>query len=522
MAQLTDKGQKTKKFLINTLIFIAVIAGVYFAWPYVFGDGKESGGGFTIGGKSGENADITLAYNTFPGMQGILLMNGGMEPNPDGDLYKKYGIKLRIKQMDVVANTRAGLHSGDIDLVYCTTDALPIEMGSGSGMVEDKVVQILQVNQSRGADALVVRPGIENVTDLKGRSVAVAIGTASHTFLLELLETSNLQNEDIKLYKVSDGIEAAQAFKSGQCDAALVWAPDDEDCVQAVKGAKILVSTATATNIIADGLLVKKSVLNDKREQIENLCRAWLEGNSRLNNSEADRKDANKLFAEGFDFPEDIAAISTGKIRFSTLGDNINFFGLNSGYSGMTGEKMYTRMAVKYTKLGYVNGPKPWRSVSDPSVIEKLAENEDFAGSEGQAADKIESFSPATAAERSAEAKSSKVVTLEFDVNSSSLDQLDKDVINREVSSLAQAFGGARIRVEGNTDNSGSASYNKNLSLQRAQAVVDYLVREHQFDKNRFIVVGNGPDKPVQGCESNESAACKAKNRRTEFQFIWD
>ncbi len=521
MAKLTEKGQKTKKFIINTLIFVAIVGGVYLAWPYISGKDSNGGGGMKIGG-SANKADITLAYNTFPGMQGILLMNGGMEPNSESELYKKYGVKLRIKQMDVVANTRSGLHSGDLDMVYCTTDALPIEMGSGSGMVEDKVVQILQVNQSRGADALVVRPGIEQVTDLKGRTVAVAIGTASHTFLLELLETSNMENEDITVYKVSDGIEAAQAFKSGQCDAALVWAPDDEDCVQAVKGSKILVSTATATNIIADGLLVREAVLNEKREDIMNVCRAWLEGNARLNSSESDRVTANKLFAEGFDFPEDIAAISTGKIRFSTLGDNKNFFGLNSGFSGMTGEKMYTRMAVKYTKLGYVNGPKPWRSVSDPSIIEELMNDSEFANSNAQAADEKKAFTPATAEERSAKAKSSKIVTLEFDLNSASLDQLDKDIINREISSLAQAFGGARIRVEGNTDNSGTASLNKRLSLQRAQAVVDYMIREHQFDANRFIVVGNGPNKPVTGCEGNQSEACRAKNRRTEFQFIWN
>ena len=58
--------------------------------------------------------------------------------------------------------------------------------------------------------------------------------------------------------------------------------------------------------------------------------------------------------------------------------------------------------------------------------------------------------------------------------------------------------------------------------MNRATSVVNYLVNEYNFDQNKFIVVGNGSRKPVQGCEDNADDACKAKNRRTEFQFIWD
>ena len=58
--------------------------------------------------------------------------------------------------------------------------------------------------------------------------------------------------------------------------------------------------------------------------------------------------------------------------------------------------------------------------------------------------------------------------------------------------------------------------------MNRATAVVNYLVNEHKFDKNKFIIVGNGSKKPVTGCEDNQDEACRAKNRRTEFQFIWD
>jgi len=516
--ELTEKGQKTVKAIRNVVIFAVVLVGGYFAYKQ-WGGTKD--GKLPVDGKSGK-PDLIVAYNTFTGVEGLVLENGGMEPNENSPLYKNYGIKLLIKQMDAVKDTRSGLHSGDLDLVYCTTDALSVEMGSGSELLADNVVQIMQVNQSHGADAIVVRKGIDDVSSLKHKKVAYAVGTASHTLLLNVLESSNLKMTDIDGYQVGDGVEAANAFKNGQCDAAVVWAPDDEDCVASQPGAKVLVSSAVASQIIADGLLVKQSVLKAKHDLIVKLVKGWLQGNARVNNDPADKKEANALFAKGFKFPEDVAAKSADKVYFSTLGDNINFFGLNSTYTGMTGDRMYGRMAIKYTEVGLAKSPSPWRNVSDPSVIQELMNDKDFAGDSKQVAAKVTSFKPATEEIKKQESQSSKVVSLEFPTNSAALDEDDKVLIDREIKELAQGFAGAYIRVEGNTDNVGRPALNEKLSLARAKSVVNYLVNEHKFDINKFIVVGNGSSKPVPGYESNADEAARAKNRRTEFQFIWD
>ena len=515
--ELTEKGQKTVKAVRNAAIFIVVLVGGYFGYKqWVSKDGKLS-----VDGKTGK-PDLVVAYNTFTGVEGLVLMNGGMEPNENSQLYKDYGIKLLIKQMDAVKDTRSGLHSGDLDLVYCTTDALSVEMGSGSELLADNVVQVMQVNQSHGADAIVVRKGIDDVAGLKHKKVAYAVGTASHTLLLNVLESSGLKMSDIDGYQVGDGVEAANAFKNNQCDAAVVWAPDDEDCVASQAGAKVLVSSAVASGIIADGLLVKQSVLKEKHDRILKLIKAWLQGNSRVNTDPSAKKEANALFAKGFKFPEDVAAKSADKVYFSTLGDNINFFGLNTAYTGITGDRMYGRMAIKYTEVGLAKSPAPWRNVSDPSIIQELMNDKDFANDNAQTAAKAELFKPATPEIKTQASQSSKIISLEFPSNSAQLDQDDKVLIDREIKELAQGFAGAYIRVEGNTDNVGSAAVNDKLSLSRATSVVNYLVNEHKFDQNKFIIVGNGSTKPVAGCEDNKDEACKAKNRRTEFQFIWD
>jgi len=82
---------------------------------------------------------------------------------------------------------------------------------------------------------------------------------------------------------------------------------------------------------------------------------------------------------------------------------------------------------------------------------------------------------------------------------------------------IAKAFGNSRIRIEGNTDNTGNYQANQQLSKKRAQSVADYLIQEHGFPRNRLIVVGNGPDQPVA---DNGTERGRAKNRRTDFELI--
>jgi len=65
--------------------------------------------------------------------------------------------------------------------------------------------------------------------------------------------------------------------------------------------------------------------------------------------------------------------------------------------------------------------------------------------------------------------------------------------------------------VIGFTDSQGSAASNAKLSLRRAQAVKDYLVKRHGIDPSRIKVEGRGASEPVA---SNDTAAGREHNRR--------
>ena len=70
-----------------------------------------------------------------------------------------------------------------------------------------------------------------------------------------------------------------------------------------------------------------------------------------------------------------------------------------------------------------------------------------------------------------------------------------------------------KIRIEGNTDNVGTAKYNMGLSNRRANSVKAYLVKAG-IDKNRLSTIGYGFSRPIATNSTDEG---RALNRRVEL-----
>ncbi len=73
-------------------------------------------------------------------------------------------------------------------------------------------------------------------------------------------------------------------------------------------------------------------------------------------------------------------------------------------------------------------------------------------------------------------------------------------------------FADKRIVIEGHTDASGSASYNRQLSQQRASAVSHYLAKNYSISASRMRARGVGESKPLPGYAPDDEA-----NRRVQF-----
>lgn len=73
-----------------------------------------------------------------------------------------------------------------------------------------------------------------------------------------------------------------------------------------------------------------------------------------------------------------------------------------------------------------------------------------------------------------------------------------------------------RVEISGHTDNTGSLSYNQQLSEKRALAVLQFLT-DNAIDKSRVVAKGYGATRPIADNSTDEG---KAANRRIEFRLI--
>lgn len=96
------------------------------------------------------------------------------------------------------------------------------------------------------------------------------------------------------------------------------------------------------------------------------------------------------------------------------------------------------------------------------------------------------------------------------DINSSFYSVLDSVAI------VIEEFDKTMVVASGHTDNTGSSSYNQQLSQQRAKSVTDYFLSKKVLPA-RLETIGFGESQPMA---SNDSASGREQNRRVELTLL--
>ncbi len=99
-----------------------------------------------------------------------------------------------------------------------------------------------------------------------------------------------------------------------------------------------------------------------------------------------------------------------------------------------------------------------------------------------------------------------------FDVDRADLRPGSGQVLDT-IATILKSDSGLRLEVAGHTDSNGSAIRNRELSLERARAVVNALAL-YGIDRGRLMARGYGPDQPVADNATEEG---RQQNRRVEL-----
>ena len=103
---------------------------------------------------------------------------------------------------------------------------------------------------------------------------------------------------------------------------------------------------------------------------------------------------------------------------------------------------------------------------------------------------------------------------INFNTGSATISANSHDLLEN-IAATAKRCADANFEVAGHTDSTGSLDGNMRLSEQRAQAVVDFLLKTG-LPTTQFTAAGYGPNKPIA---DNTTEAGRAQNRRIEFRL---
>jgi NitT/TauT family transport system substrate-binding protein len=491
------------------------------------------------GGLGSAGNPLRVSIVSFHGYAPALVANGKSLTTRPGSIYAKLGVNVEFVIQDDIPTLTTIFESGTAQCAWRTSDFWAQEQPNLRNAGHDGRAVIV-VDNTQGGDAIIARdPSIRSVEDLADHSVALLQFTPSDGMTIDAIENSSLtarRKASVKYVYINAeegtaGVRAA--LESGSVDAAALWDPDLSLALKNIPGAHVVYSTKTATNLIYDVMVCDKRALDDPSNTatFQNFVAGWLEG------VEVSRRDPNEAVDALVETEEffSLLAKDQGRPFVKSLFANLVWTGLddNARILGMVGgtnhyERVYRRFDGIYRRAGALANPNsPVINPQDSFDYRFVRALLDKSQSAQAAAAKPEfTFTESerkVAATR--EATVTKPVIVNFTSGSAELTKRAQKTIDEEMAPFIENNGSAYFEVSGNSDSTGARDLNMRLSRQRAQAVVDYLVRQWEFDVKRFQVVGNGPDRPLcnEASPDDEEMSleeCRAMNRSTRVAVL--
>jgi NitT/TauT family transport system substrate-binding protein len=271
------------------------------------GDDKPNAAATDSASSSG--GSIKLGFSAWPGWF-------PWQVAEEKGLFDKAGLKVDLTWFEGYLESLNAFAGGKLD---ANTQTLNDTISSVAGGSEQVIV--LVNDNSTGNDQIIVGPEIKTVADLKGKKVAAEQGTVDHYLLLLGLQKAGMSPADIEFQPLETGAAAA-AFASGRLDGVGVFAPFTTSALER-EGSHALFTSADFPGAIPDHLVVSKTLVDDRPEDVQKLIDVWYETLAWI---EANPDEAVAIMAKRAGVtPEEYASYDKGTTIF-TLEQNLQAF----------------------------------------------------------------------------------------------------------------------------------------------------------------------------------------------------
>jgi NitT/TauT family transport system substrate-binding protein len=304
---------------------------------------------------SGSSAEpVKIALSPWPGWFFWYLVE-------EKGFFKKHGVNVKLEWFPVYSDSLQALSTGKVD---ANSQTLSDTLAPASKGIKLKAV--LVNDNSNGGDAIVSKPDIASVKDLKGKTVATELGTVDHLLLLTALEKNGMSEKDINYTNMTVN-DAGPAFISGKVDASVLWEPFQTTAVKEGNG-KVLFSSKETPGLIPDLLVFRESVVKDRPDDVQKIIDAWFDA---LAYFQDHQDEAIQLMAKKAETTPEDFKLGLDSVKLFTAQDNVNAFGKQGDYTSLafTGEKT----AEFLKKLNMISDIPDVNALMEPKFVQKNA-----------------------------------------------------------------------------------------------------------------------------------------------------
>lgn len=210
------------------------------------------------------------AASTPPLKIGLNLWAGFMpwQVAKEKDFFKANNLNAEIVWFPVLSDQITAFNAGKVDVIGIT---LYDFITSASNGVKSKIISI--TDMSLGADAIVVNPAIDSVSEIAGKRTSVEVGTVGHLLYLKALAKGGITKDKVSV--VNQSADAAiAALMTNRTDVAYAYEPFVSQAVAAGKG-KVIFSSKDIPGLVPDLMVVQQSVIERQPESVQKMLDVW-------------------------------------------------------------------------------------------------------------------------------------------------------------------------------------------------------------------------------------------------------
>lgn len=208
---------------------------------------------------------MRIAMNVWPGYEPLFLArHDGRLPESD----------YRLVEFSNAAEVGRAFRNGSVEAACLTLDEVFYLVQAGA----DPVI-VLVMDDSNGGDAVLARPGIRSLADLRGRRVGVEVNAVETYTLTRALQQAGLELKDVVVVQLPNE-KHISAFQSGEIDAVVTFEPVRSRLL--ALGAVDIFNSKQIPGEIVDVLVVQRAYVQAHPERIAGLRRIWFEALTRI------------------------------------------------------------------------------------------------------------------------------------------------------------------------------------------------------------------------------------------------